>query len=292
MGTKTTTNTTTATKETKETAVVPPPTTANRWRKVVDIRAVIGLFLLTLAAILLVILPTQAGLFNLNRDRVIRVTGEASVVGVPDQFVFMPSYTVQNEDHNAALAAIASKSAVVTTGLKALGVTENQIKSSANSGYSGYGGYGKPEPAIAPAYPSQPGDSTSKQTYSLQLIITVENKDLAQKIQNYLNETNPSGIVTPSSQFSDARRKQLEAKARDDATKDARAKAAQSASNLGFRLGAVKSVSDGSGVGGGPIVRPLLAVDDAASSSASRELSVQPGSQSLPYSVTVEYYVR
>ncbi len=51
--------------------------------------------------------------------------------------------------------------------------------------------------------------------------------------------TAPTGQVSPRPNFSDAKRKELESKARDEATKDARAKADQSARNLGFKVGKI-----------------------------------------------------
>src|SRR5262249_19017389 len=128
----------------------------------------------------------------------------------------------------------------------------------------------------------------STYTYSFQLTVTVDNKDLAQKAQDYLVSTTPTGTVTPQANFSETKRKQLEAQARDEATKDARAKADQSAKNLGFKVGKVKSVEDGTDTGR---IVPLGASAPTESVATDNKLAVQPGQNDLNYSVTVVYFV-
>lgn len=208
-------------------------------------------------------------------DRTITVSGQATITAEPDEYVFNPSYEFKNTDKAAALSAVTAKSDAVTAGLKALGVTDKQIKSNAN-GYN-YGGYYYDE-------------SDKDYTYTLSFTITLTDAAQTQKVQDYLVTTAPSGAVTPYAQFSTAKRKTLEAQARDQATKEARSKADQSAKNLGFRVGAVKSVSD-SGFGGG--VTPMYAEDTVNGSvSSGTQLKVQAGENDLDYSVTVVYYVR
>lgn len=119
----------------------------------------------------------------------------------------------------------------------------------------------------------------------------VRSKDQAQKIQNYLTTTAPSGQVSPQGTFSDSKRKELEDKAREEATRDARDRAERSAQNLGFKIGKVKAVSDGAGFNGPiPERRDVMTTDMRAPSDAS--LPVQPGENELNYSVAVTYYLR
>jgi uncharacterized protein YggE len=97
--------------------------------------------------------------------------------------------------------------------------------------------------------------------------------------------------VSPQANFSDAKRKDLERQARDAATKDARAKADQSAKNLGFKVGLVKTVTDGTGFGG--IIYPLTASGVAKATDLSQpSLAIQPGENDLSYTVTVTYYLK
>ncbi len=192
----------------------------------------------------------------------------------PDEFVFNPTYEFKDPDKTVALKQAEARSTEVVAKLKALGVPDNKIKTNTNSS----------ERKFFPVL----GNNDSN--YTLQLTVTVGRRDQAQKIQDYLVTTNPTGEVSPQANFSDAKRKHLESQAHDLATKEARSKADQSAKNLGFKVGKVKSVEDGTGFGG---ITPLLkgiTAQDAESQSA--KLSVQPGQNDLQYSVTVTYYVK
>jgi uncharacterized protein YggE len=104
--------------------------------------------------------------------------------------------------------------------------------------------------------------------------------------------TSPYGSVTPSAGFSKSKLKEVTNKARDEATKDARAKADQSAKNLGFSVGKVKTVKDDAN---GEGVYPMLlrGSADASMAAGSPELSapIQAGENELDYQVTVTYYV-
>lgn len=241
----------------------------------IDLRIVVVVLLVAIAGILAVWKPWNAAA---DSDRTVKVTGEATVKAEPDEYVFYPSYEFKNASKDAALAEVSKKSEEITAKLKALGVADSKIKTN-SSGYDRYNYY-------------RNSDDTT--TYTLQLTVTVEAKDLAQKVQDYLVSTQPMGSVSPQASFSDAKRKQLESKARDDATKDARGKADQSARNLGFKVGKVKSIEDGTGfnqifsTGRGASAVAL----DSGAETASPKLDVQPGENEITYTVTVIYYVR
>ena len=228
-----------------------------------------------LSAILVLVVAGMLALWQPWNDpradtRTIEVTGQAKITAVPDEFVFYPSYEFKNADKKAALAQLTTKSNEVVGKLKSLGVADDKIKTN-SSGYD------------YPVY-EQSGKTA---TYTLQLTITINDKTLAQKVQDYLVTTSPSGAVSPQANFSDIKRKDLENKARDEATKDARSKAEQSAKNLGFSLGQVKTVNDGVGFGG---ITPYASM--AQDSGSSSKLLVQPGENDLSYTVTVTYFVR
>ena len=103
--------------------------------------------------------------------------------------------------------------------------------------------------------------------------------------------TSPVGTISPQADFSNSKRKELESQARDEATKDARAKAEQSAKNLGFKVDKVKSVEDGVGFRG---IYPV--VDGASGADLTIEpqskLAVQPGENKINYTVTVTYFLK
>lgn len=233
-----------------------------------DLRIIVIVLLLVIGGMLAIWRPWDTA----REDRTISVIGEATVSAEPDEYVFTPSYEFSSADQDTALTDLTNKSEEVVTGLKQLGVGDGQIK---NAGAQDY------------LFDRKPGSDLA--TYTLRMTITIDDKDLVQKVQDYLLTTTPSGNVTPHVNFSDTKRKELQDQARDQATEDARKKAEQSASNLGFRLGRVKEVSDGSGFGVFPVGRG----DTSAAEPADRpELSLQPGENDLTYTVTVIYYVR
>ena len=206
-------------------------------------------------------------------DRTVRVTGTATIKAEPNEYLFMPTYEFKNAKKSVGLAAMTAKNNEVVAGLKKLGVEDKDIKNNSNN-YQTYSYPGKPE--------------TDEQVYHLSLTVTVATKEMAQKVEDYLLTTEPSGQVTPMGQFSDVKKKELEDQARSQASQDAKAKADKSAKDLGYRLGRVKSVEDGQGFGG-PITLEgrSVAVDSAGAS-----LAIQPGQEEIVYTVTVTYYVR
>ena len=214
-----------------------------------------------------------------NSSRTVKVSGEATIKATPDEFTFMPTYEFKNADKAVSLADLSKKSDEVTKKLKELGVSDKDIKTS-SSGYEGYTYYYDPSSKVF--------------SYSLQLTVVTSTRELAQKVQDYLVTTSPTGTVSPQTGFSDAKRKQLEQQARDEATKEARKKADQSASNLGFKVGKVKTLDDGGfsvgGCGSGLCSGVNLSI--AEDSAKRSQLTVQPGQDELNYSVSVEYYIR
>lgn len=212
-----------------------------------------------------------------SKDQVITVQGEAKVTDTPDEYVFYPSYQFELATKEAALEAMTKKSEEVVVGLKKLGVADSKIKTNSNGYDNSY-------------YPVKTDNTV---TYSLQLTVTVANKDLVQKVQDYLVSTTPSGSVSPQASFSEEKRKKLEDKARTAASKDARIKADQSAKDLGFKVGRVKSVTDSQGFDAKPLNADMttMALDSSAGAKTS-QLTVQPGENDLNYSVTVVYYIR
>jgi uncharacterized protein YggE len=258
---------------------IPPFPPIKRKRRLdipLDLRTAIVFLLLVIAGMLLAWQPWNKP--PQNTDRTVQVTGRATVKAEPDQFVFSPTYDFKNANKQAALDELSKKSDEVVGQLKKLGLADNQIKTNAD-------GY---ERGIY-----FPSSESGQSTYTLSINATVYQKEMAQKVQDYLVTTQPSGAVTPYPTFSKSKQKQLEAQAREDAEKDARAKAERSAKNVGFKLGAVKSVSETNGFG---VIEPLLekgaTSSDIAQPAAGSSISVQPGQNELNYQISVTYYIK
>ncbi len=231
---------------------------------------------LALALLMVVVLWKPWSRTHLATDRTVSVSGSATLKAEPDEYVFYPSYEFKNADKAAGLKDLTEKSDAVVAGLKKAGVADKDIKTNA-SGYRDYYFY---------------NEEDRTHTYSLQVTVTTRTRDAAQKAQDYILTTSPSGSVTPQPTFSAAKQKELETKGRDQASKDARGKAEQQAINLGFRLGAVKTVQDSNGGYGYPM--PLAATMDASRSSVASapSMAIQPGENELTYTVQVTYYIR
>jgi uncharacterized protein YggE len=238
----------------------------------VDLRLVTAVLFVVVVLALCVWRPWN----NTGTDaRTVTVNGEATITAAPDEFVFYPNYQFKNASRDVALADMTKKSEEIVAGLKKVGISEDKIKT--NSGGNAY-----------PLYP----EGTADATYSLNLTVTAASQEQAQKVSDYLVTTAPLGSVSPQASFSKNKRKELEAKARDAAAKDARSKADQMGKNLGFKVGKVKTISDDNGFG---IFYP--AARDQAGSATSLEpsqpkLSVHPGQNDLDYTVKVTYFIR
>jgi len=236
-----------------------------------DLKWIILLLLAVIVAMLLVWKPWTG---VSGSDRTVQVTGEAKISAEPDEFVFYPAYDFKNADKDAALTALSKKSDEIVAKLKELGVDSKQIKTD-STGYD---------------FPYYADKTSDVLTYSLRFTITVDSLELAQKVQDYLLTTAPTGSVSPQAAFSQEKRKVLESEARDKATKEAREKAEQSARNLSFKVGKVKEVSDGQGFSILPYEKGIAL--DSTEQSASPSLSVQPGQNDLTYTVTVTFFVK
>ncbi len=236
-----------------------------------DLRIVVGILLAAVLVMLALWQPWSKG-----TERTIDVVGEAKVSAEPDEFMFNPIYQFVGTNKDQLLATMSTRSSEVTAGLKNLGVDESKIAVNSNGYDEGIYNVGE-------------GGETQ---YTLSMSITIDNKELATKVQDYLITTAPTGSVSPQAVFSEQQQNELEHKARDEAIKDARAKAEQTGQSLGFKLGKVKTVVDGSGFKGVmPLVARDIAVGEGAMSSP-RQLAVQPGEQDLHYTVTVTYYLK
>lgn len=255
----------------------PPPAEKKRLSIALDFRTVlIVLLVVALGVMAFLWKPWQANIKA--SDRTVTVTGDATLTAEPDEYVFSPTYEFKNSDKQAALDAMSKKSDEVVAKLKALGVADKKIQTNSSGNNNGI------------YFPTYDQDGTT--IYTLSLTVTISDRTLAQKVQDYLVSTAPTGAVSPQANFSDAKTKSLQTQARDAATKDAHSKADQSAKNLGFKISKVKSVDDGSGFHGPvPYLQSGTANRLQIKDTASPALSVQPGENKLQYSVTVVYYI-
>ncbi|HWB39331.1 MAG TPA: SIMPL domain-containing protein [Candidatus Saccharimonadales bacterium] len=252
---------------------VPEEPTSNQKSVTFHVPNISGQLPITLALLLIIAMLaiwrpwSQVG----TSARTITVTGQADITATPDEYTFTPEYQFTSSSQQQALSDSTKKLNEVVAKVKALGVADDKIKTNANG------------------YTDNYYDSGSS-TYYASLTITVDNKALAQKVQDYLLTTSPTGSVTPSADFSKAKKLQLTNSARDQATKDARAKADQSAHNLGFKIGKVKVFQDEPE---DQLVYPVYGgvAEGLASGTDATSTPIKQGQNDLTYQVTVTYYI-
>ena len=209
--------------------------------------------------------------------RKVSVSGEAKIKAVPDEYVLSPYFEFANADRIKATEELTKQGATITAKLKELGVKDEQIKSS-TTGYDRY--------SYAPT-------DTLANTLQLQYTITVSDKDMAQKVQDYLLTLKPKGQISPAAQFSETKRKELETQARDKAIADAKTRATKTAEQLGAKIGKVITISDGSSYGGGPIaISGMASTMEAKLDTTVSSLPVQVGQDEFNYTVSVEYELK
>lgn len=241
----------------------------------IDLRYVIVALVVILIACLLLWKPWETS----TTERSIEAKGSATIKAEPDEYQFSPSYQEKGTNRAVIQKTLADKMNTIVTELKKLGVAENKIV------------------LASITYDNYWNDGTSEIT-SNSITITVSDKELAQKIQDYLATTAPQGQISPYPAFSDSKRKELESEARDKAVADAKANAEKMASQLDVDLGKVLTITDDDQGGVWPMMmKGGSAMDVSASSEPGSEatrssLPITPGEQEITYSVKVKYTIR
>lgn len=206
-----------------------------------------------------------------SQQRTIEITGQAEIEAVPDQFVFYPYFERKDADQAKAKAELDEFGNQLLEDLEALGVDSDDIKLS-SSAYD---------------YSFRESDDP---TVNLQVTITVVSAELAQKVQDYLATTDAKGQLTPGADFSEAKRKELEAQVRQLAVDDAKQKASALAAQLEARVGKVISITDSQDFS--PPWLYSTSAAGAAEDIARQSLPVKPGKQTLTLSVSVTFALR
>jgi len=205
--------------------------------------------------------------------RTVSVTGTTTIETEPDQYIFSPYYQKQGTDKTVVNTELSELSKTLTTKLKGLGVSDSAIKTEVSS-YD---------------YAIYDTNQESNITGSLNLTVTIKEKNMAQKVQDYLATTLPSGSLTPQVSFSVAQQKKLETRARTEAILDAKTKAETSAKQLGVNIGKVISINDDTSNTYRPFPWIQYSEDSAISSKEVSSYSVQPGQNEYSLSIKVTY---
>lgn len=216
-------------------------------------------------ALIGVLLYTQPWDKVSENPRTITISGEATIKRAPDSFVFNPSFEADTQE------AINAKAREVVDAVKALGLGDAGIQTQV-SNYEEYGNTGP----------------TGKMTYTVYLTLSVEDKDLAQKIQDYLATSGASGQISPTVGFTNNTKRELRDEATAKAVEDAKKRAEQTAQNLGVKLGKVLKIEEPEEQYD---IYPIASYD-ASLAREGEGLPINAGESEFPYSVEVEFEIR
>lgn len=217
-------------------------------------------------------------------SRTVVVSGQATLIGVPDEFTFYPSYQGTAGTSTEAISKASVIGNAVVAELINSGVQESKIKTAV----SNYGDVDRVEPTVAPGSSGSASSGTFTATFSVTAV--VYDATLAQKISDYLTTTSPLYGVSPQSGFTTETRKKLESDARGLALADAKTKADQTVAELGAKLGRVLEVSEPNW--GGPILMEGEIGSLTKDSSVITTPKLLFGEQEVTYTVSVTYRLR
>jgi len=198
-------------------------------------------------------------------ERLVTVTGEASVSVPPDTAVIRVGVTSQGKTAAEASAANAHRMTGVLSAIKGSGIADKDVQTSRLS--------------LQPQYDTGKGGPARLLGFQVTNQVTVQIRDI-KNLPNVLDKAIAAGANEMSGiEFVVSQQSKLLDQARDDAIADAHRKAALYAQAAGARLGHVVSITEE----GAPLPpRPIAAMRAAA-------MPVAPGEQTLRAVVTVSY---
>lgn len=205
--------------------------------------------------------------------RLLTVTGEGEAAAVPDEAQLSAGVVSESRTAAAALAANTEKMNAVFATLKKTGIPDKAIMT---SGFD-----------VSPQYPSYDSKAPRHITgYQVSNTVTVKVSDLA-KLGTALDALVRSGANQVNGvSFAIRDPKPLLARAREEAVKDAMAKAETYAKAAGVTLGPILSISEGGGGTPRPVPMRVMALD------ASAPPPMAPGEQTVSASVTIAWEIR
>jgi uncharacterized protein YggE len=211
--------------------------------------------------------PESAGSAGSSGGRTISVTGSGSVTVVPNRASFSFGVTTQGRTAAAALAENATEMRKVIAALKDAGIATADIQTQYVS--------------LSPRY-SNDGESILGYTASNSVSATTKDINKAGSIVDAAVAAGANQVSGPSLTRADS--SSLYRRALKAAVADARSKAAAIAAASHARLGVVRAVAEGSS---SPVPIPLAAKAAGPTDST----PVQPGTQQIEASVTVEFAI-
>jgi uncharacterized protein YggE len=198
-------------------------------------------------------------------DKLVTVTGEATVAIAPDAAVIRIGVNSQGKTAREASDANAKQMTAVLAAIKDAGVADRDVQTSRLS--------------LQPQYDPNKGGTARLLGFQVTNQLTVRIHDI-DKLPNFLDRAIAAGANEMSGiEFVVSEQSKLLDQARDDAVADGRRKAELYATAAGARIGQVLTiVEDGSS----PPPRPMQAMRAAG-------VPIAPGEQTMRASVTITY---
>jgi uncharacterized protein len=228
-------------------------------------------------------IPFDISSVTTSKSDAFSVTGEGRVEAKPDSATVRLGVVARANTQEEAKSLLNTNINKVIASVKAMGVSEDKIKTENFNIYPEYSNDVKP---LTPGSVSSDQNRISGYNANTNISVTVDNADLANKIVD-------AGVAVGANQVGgvDFQVKDKNAslnKARELAVADAKKKAEDAARIAGFKLGKVINYSEGGG-GGYPV--PMMAkAEDARGNSAPTQ--IQPGTNEIIVTVTLSYEIR
>jgi hypothetical protein len=220
-------------------------------------RVLFALFVATIA-----LAPVHAA------ERLVTVTGEATVAVAPDAAVIRIGVTSQNKTAREASEANAKQMTAVLAAIKDTGIADRDVQTSRLS--------------LQPQYDPNKSGTAHLTGFQATNQVTVRIRDI-DKLPVFLDRAIAAGANEMSGiEFVISEQSKLLDRARDDAIADARRKAELYAQAAGSKLGPVVSITE---EGSAAQPRPIQAMRAGA-------VPIAPGEQTLRATVTVSYELK
>lgn len=228
-------------------------------------------------------IPFEVNSITTSKADAFSMTGEGKVDAKPDSATVRLGVLAKGSTESATKDLLNTNINKVLAVVKALGVSEDKIKT---ENFNIYPEYDNSRPImLAPDAPSKQNE-ISGYTGNTNITITVETAELANQIVD-------AGVAAGANQvggidFQVKDKTEAMNKAREMAVADAKKKAEDAARIAGFKLGKVINYSEGQN---GNYYAPMMArAGDAKELSAPTQ--IQPGTNEIAISVTLSYEIR
>jgi len=208
-------------------------------------------------------------------EHTIAVSGTGKVTVVPDMATVSLGVNVQRDTAKAARQAAAEQMTKIVAALKALGIADEDIATANVS--------------LGPVFDYPANAQPTIHGYQLQNTVTVTVRDL-DKVSDVVDDGVQAGATQVNGVGFDVKdRAAAEAKAREAAVKDARARADSIANGLGVSIRGVASVAEQIQT---PIwYGPMYGAAGAAAPDKSADTPVMPGSTDVTINVQVSFLI-